>query len=277
MFTAYPSIAAGWDLERVVVHLSAHPNVHGLLAIGSTASGEDGPHSDIDLVVVVDDACDDLRLALTTIDGRLADVLFVTDRQLASWPIATGQRAWDPTQLRRWWRGGRILYDPDRRLSAAQELARSSLAEDEYGPAARYGIWFSVNYNLTQNQRLARSDDPIYAAALDVRLLYALTEIWQGYFVLRDLPLRGEKAQIRYLQNADPGFLSGFQACLEEKDRSARLRCCAELAQLALAPVGPVWAADATGILPWPSAEGDDRAHTAAVAAWADLFSQGPG
>ncbi len=277
MFTAYPSIAAGWDLERAVVHLSAHPNVHGLLAIGSTASGEDGPHSDIDLVVVVDDACDDLRLALTTIDGRLADVLFVTDRQLAAWPAAANARSWDPAQLGRWLRDGRILFDRDERLAVAQALARSSPLSAERGDAERYGVWFSVNYNLAQNQRLLRSDDPVYGATFDVRLLSALTDIWQGYFALRDLPPRGEKAQIRYLQNADPGFLSGFQACLEEKDRSARLRRCAELAQLALAPVGPVWAAEATGILPWPGAEGHDRTHTAAVAAWADLFSQGPG
>ncbi len=270
MFSTCPSISADLSFAHVIARLSDHPRVHGLLKIGSTAVDRPTTHSDFDLVVVVDETLADLSLALTHIEGRLADLLFVTIPQLERWPEPAGARAWQPIQLWRWLRGGRIVFDRDGRLTAAQTRAEAIQVSDRLDPQARYATWFSVNYNLAQTRRMWAAEDPVYRMAIELRLLYSLNDVWRAYFELRDLPQRGEKEQIRYLAGADPEFLQAFQACLGERDSDARLTRYTGLAQACLAPVGELWAADATGVLPWPDV--DEHAYDLAVAAWRSLF-----
>jgi len=275
MFSPLPSNAATWSFEQTLTHLGAHPSVLGLLTIGSTASGHETPASDYDLVVVVADAFGPVRLALTTIAGRLADVLFVTGAQLERWPEPGGAQAWPPAQLARWLRGGRIVSDRLGLLAKTQARALTTALDESPDQAARAATWFSVNYNLAQTRRMLASDDPVYRTAVALRLLYSLTDLWHAYFDLRDLPHRGEKAQIRHVMEADPAFLASFMACLGETDPAARWHRYADLARHSLAPVGDLWPADATGVLPWSATDDDpEHSHASAVTAWRSLFTE---
>jgi predicted nucleotidyltransferase len=109
-------------LEDIVARLGRHPAVAGLLSVGSAVTGEFGPVSDHDLVVVLHDSPRAWYVGVAWIAGRLADLLFVAldavrsvgtkDIQLSSGdelePVA------------RWVSEGRILADPGGVLAATQ-------------------------------------------------------------------------------------------------------------------------------------------------------------
>ena len=269
-----PTPTNGLPLAEVVARLARHDAVDGLLLIGSTGREQLNPASDYDLVLVLNHMPLPLRVALTYIDGRLADIIFVDAAELAAFtggqPPA-GSVVWGEAALARWLRGGTIAYDNTGRLAAAQAAARARPPEptDEGG---RFSAWFSINYNLRQNLRMAASGDETYLTALDIRLLYCLSDCWWHYFLLRGLPERGEKAQVRYLEAHDPPYLALFRRCLAEGDRDRRFALYRELAGLTVAPAGGLWADDATSVLPETGAAWTPDAPARALAFWEDLF-----
>jgi hypothetical protein len=239
-------------LAEVIARLARHDAVDGLLLIGSTGREQLNPASDYDLVLVLNRAPLPLRVALTYIDGRLADIIFVDAGELPALrdgPAAGGPVVWGEAALGRWLRGGTIVYDRTGELAAAQAAALARPPE-EPAEGDLFSAWFSINYNLRQNLRMAASSDNTYLTALDLRLLYCLSDCWWHYFLLRGLPERGEKAQVRYLQAHDPEFLALFRQCLTEGDRDRRFALYQRLAGLTVAPAGGLWADDATSVLP---------------------------
>ena len=271
MFSTRQAVTADRPFETVVAQLQQRPDVHGLLAIGSTGSGDRNESSDIDLVIVVEPGRGVPRLALSVIDGGVADVLFVTGDEVKRWPDPGGAPSWPVETLGRWLRTGRILFDRSGLLADARGRALGTHGRPSADVTGRYSTWFSINYNLVQNRRMARSADPIYAMALELRLLYSLSDLWQAYFALRDLPQRGEKEQIRYLQEADPDYLQLFQHTLTTADLQTRLALSADLAERCLEPAGGVWPAESACVLPWSDPPSDDDVN-AAWAGWEALF-----
>lgn len=274
MFHAQPALPSDRSFEQILSQLETNPHVHGLLTIGSRPLGRAGPESDFDLVVVVDDALASLSVALTTIEGRLADLIFVTSGQLERWPEPVGERAWAPARLAHWLRGGQIAFDRHGRLADAQRRAQALVLEETSDTHTHYATWFGVNYNLAQNRRMWRSADPTYRLAVELRLLYSLNEVWHAYFRLRDLPQRGEKEQIRYLAEADPAFLHDFQALLGEREADQRLTLYVSVAAIALAPAGGLWPEAASAVLCWPPNRGVELEPDAPRAAWRMLFEE---
>lgn len=269
MFSARLAATADWPFEKVVAMLRERAAVHGLLAIGSTGSEKQNDSSDIDLVIIVEPGRGAPRLALSVIDGVVADLLFVQVDALKCWPDPVGVQSWPAETLGRWLRSGRILFDRSGLLAEAQDraLLRSELPGVD--GAGRYSTWFSINYNLIQNRRMASSADPIYAMALELRLLYCLNDLWHAYFHLRDLPQRGEKDQIRHLQVADPDYLRLFQNAMRTVDARERLTISEELANRCLEPVGGVWPPGSTCVVPWSAS---DEGMASAWAGWEALF-----
>jgi hypothetical protein len=246
--------------------------VDGVLLIGTTGSANLTPASDYDLIVLLSQMPAPLHVGLTYIDGRLADVIFVTTEEIDRL-LALGeevkQDSWDD-RLFAWLRSGHIAFDRSNRLTLGQAKAKHvhSMPQDE---GERYGLWFGINYNVRQTLRILSSDDPVYAMTVDLRLLYSLADIWTAYFRLRGLPWQGEKMAIRYLMEHDPDYLQLFQACLAEPDRKSKVEQYVTLAHLALAPMGGLWAEGSTafqfhGGQPWHS--GQDEA---ALAFWEEL------
>ena len=274
-----PTLPSVWDalaVEEVVARLAEHGAVEGVFAIGSIGREAFNPQSDYDLILVLRRPPVRLRVALTFVGGRLADIIFVEAEEIESLLAPDGAPApaiWGAAQVRRWLCAGQILFDRAGLLQRAQE---SALAAPEPGPGEGeiYGAWFSVNYNLAQNRRMAASTDPAYLTALDLRLLFCLHDLWWYYFIFRGLPQRGEKAQVRYLETHDPDYMALFRVCLVEGDRRRKFQLYEELAHRTLAPLGAPWADRATAVLPEPGPAWTEGDLQAALGYWEELTGQ---
>ena len=247
MTPSFPTIRSRSNeltLAEVIARLGQHAAVEGVLLIGSTGQETLTPASDYDLIVILSSMPAPLHVALTYIDGRLADVIFVIvaaiDRILVSAELHEDVDSMDG-KLIRWLQRGQIVFDRTGRVRQAQTRVGSGQWLRPANDAELYAGWFSINYNVRQTRRMLASDDPVYQTAVDYRLLYTLAELWLHYFRMRRLPWEGEKGAVRYLAAHDPAYLELFHRCLAEQDRARKVSLYEQLADLTLAPVGGLW------------------------------------
>jgi hypothetical protein len=135
---------------------------------------------------------------------------------------------------------GRIAYDPSEKLTRLQSSNVRIEADDTATPHL-FNLWYAVNFNLAHGARMLQSDDEIYLMAMDMRFLYMLDEVMQVYMQARDIPQRGEKATVRYLQEHHPDDLALYQKALHATDRREKFAHYRAFAEIALAPLGGVW------------------------------------
>jgi hypothetical protein len=244
-----PAPLATRSLLDAVAHLASSPIVEGIIAFGSTGLLDQRPYADFDLFLLVGQWPPSVRVALTTIAGRLTDLLFTQPQAIARIMAAQAPldaSSWDG-RLARALRSGRVLFDRTGQLATAQrhleQLPPSAVVASDVDA---YRAWFRINYNRLQTRRMLDSGDPDYLLAVDARLLYMVSETFTGYFAVRGLIWDGEKAAVRYLRAHDAAFLNQFRACLGATDRQDRFRQYERLAQHALAPLGPLWDAATT-------------------------------
>lgn len=245
-----PATTSALSLDAVLARLVASLDVEGIVTVGSTASGTLTPTSDYDVFVAVASESPPLDLALTVVDGRVAEFYFFAlafvERAAAEISTTTGD-TWAGSIAPRL-ATGTLVFDRHGRLAAARETIRAGLPLVPYVAGVPYAAWFKVNYTLVQMRRMARSDDPVYHAALDYRLLYCLAELWTAYCAVRGLPWRGEKEFVRHATAHDPDYLARFERCVAETDRERKIVLYSALAQHTLAPVGGLWAEDVTAV-----------------------------
>ena len=245
------SKSAEMTLDEVVSRLSTHARVEGVLLIGSAGADKLTPASDSDVVVVLTDIPAALDpCGVTTIDGRLTDLLFVSTGQLDEIMELTAPvdgQVW-LGRIVRWFENGTILFDREGRLARVGEKARSGQWMLPPGTDPR-GAWRGVNFNLAHNKRLLKSEDPVYVIAAELRCaLYGTADLLFNYFEIRQLVWEGEKAAVRYLMTEDPGYLEGLRRFAGEGDLARKLDLYEELAAMTVAPVGELWA-DGTTVL----------------------------
>lgn len=235
-------------LDDVIARLSVRAEVEGLLTIGSTETGGMTPVSDYDLVIVLSEMPAPLHVGVTWIAGRLADLLFVRAEvveRIAVQGEPVTRDAWQGRMVR-WLRDGAIRYDRAGTLARAAEMARAGDLLLPIGADEAYAAWFGAYYNLHHTRRLLRSSDPVHETTIDLRLLYSLSDLWTGYFLVRGLLWEGEKAAIRYLADHDPAYLALFRDCLAETGRARKVDLYTRLVHATMAPAGPPWAAGET-------------------------------
>jgi len=262
-------------LDEFTKRLRRHAEVDGLIVLGSGGRGALGPHSDYDLLLVLETLPAPLSVGLTWLDGRLTDLIFVTtaelDRLLSGGPVAVPADGLAGRRIA-WLRDGRIALDRTGRLAAIQ----TALQTEGWtrGPVwgEQYRTWFGLNYDLAQTRRLAANPDPAAQAVVDVRLAFGLSNVWFAYFQLRGLPLFGKRAA-EHLAEHDPEFLALFQRCAGEPDRMKRLALYAELVARTTAPLGGVWAEDTTALQFQAEADIEPATVQAALAWWEELVS----
>jgi hypothetical protein len=252
MFPTRQSITHIMTLAEVIERLRQQPAVTGLVTMGTTGSDHLRPESDYDLVVVLAAMPVALHVALTTVDGRLTDVIFLHQNEIET--MLTADEPFDPDtlpgKLVYWLHQGEVHFD---RFGHLTQI-KASTAEGDWqrGPDTDqlFGVWFGANYNLQQTRRMMTSDDPVYQMAVDIRLLYALSDLWLAYFRARAVPWRGEKESVRWLQQHEPDFLTHFQQLLAESDRQRKMELYEQVAAAAIAPIGLLWETPFTAIMP---------------------------
>ena len=239
-----PSKSHTMTLEQVIARLSRHRAVEGILIIGSAVQSELTPASDYDLVLVLSGMPAPLHVALTSIDRRLADIIFITTAQIdeiLDLDAPVDGDAWIG-RIVRWLLGGEIAYDRTGNLRRAQEkVGRGGWLRAKDGSGG-YGAWFKINYNLAQTRRLYTSDDPIYRATAELRTsVYGPSDLLFGYWEIRNLRWEGDKEAVRYLEAHDPHYLALFQRYLREADPGRKLALYEQLAERTTAPLGGLW------------------------------------
>ena len=121
-----------------------------------------------------------------------------------------------------WLINGKIEYDPENILLAAKNEISKNQPLQKITSSEKREFWIKINYNLIANLRYYNAKDALYHEALELRLLYSTSEIFNAYLSFRNIPWRGEKFAIQYFKKNDSEMLSVFKKytssiSLEEK------------------------------------------------------------
>lgn len=198
------------QLTDVIKHLSARNEVVSLFTTGTTASGLN-PSSDIDLVVILADNQKGIRSAYTTIENRFADIFFFDTafvKRVSEMENIPGNGF--EGMFVTWLAKGVIEKDVSGDLAQLKTRAEKKARSFSISLEEKQESWFKINYNFIANQRYFKSEDTVYHKALEIRLMYSVVELLVAYFTLREIPWRGEKEAITYLEKNDTKTLESF-------------------------------------------------------------------
>ena len=232
------------DFETLVERLKKSPKVVGLMFLGSTGQPTLNAFSDRDLLIVLDECDPEVTSGAVFCGDVLVDLVLVTRQQvedlIAAEPGSVSLS--DPrASFYNWVPSGTIALD---RCGCLESL-RNAMRRDGSVPKLTEGE--SVKrvdralYNLAQTQRMSGSPDSVYEQAVDLRMLYQLSDLMVDYFNLRGLPWRGEKEAIRHWQSFDADYIDLFMRCYWERRRAERVRLYAELVEATIEPVDFEW------------------------------------
>lgn len=262
------------SLDEVVARLTQHQEIESIAILGSGAKGILNPASDYDVLVVLSEMPVPVSLVLTTIEGRLAEVVFFSADTIEQWLTMEtfDAESYAGSMLRRLQKA-RVAFDRTGRITRLYEKALSSSWKEEHDQQKIWEAWFNCNYDLQHTKRLLTSTDPVYLMAGDLRLLTNISNLLKTYFLIRQVPWQGEKEAFRHLSSHDPAYLEVFQYCLAETNRERKVDFYEKMAALTLAPLGALWSYDATAIELRTEGDIQPELLQAAFAWWEDLIS----
>jgi hypothetical protein len=123
-----------------------------------------------------------------------------------------------------WLTKATIKFDKSGKLSELKEKITDLSNKIVIPQSEKDSFWQKINYNVVANNRYFESGDPIYHQALEMRLLYSVSEVLTGYFVFRDILWRGEKTAIKYLKENDADFYEAFTRYTEATNLEDRFK-----------------------------------------------------
>ena len=210
------------SLAELIEKLESSPRVVGIFTTG-TAAIKLNPESDIDLVIVLDKNSEGIKSIYTTIENHFSDIFFFNVdfiNKLKNEQEIRGN-SFDG-MFADWLINGKIEYDPENILLAAKNEISKNQPLQKITSSEKREFWIKINYNLIANLRYYNAKDALYHEALELRLLYSTSEIFNAYLSFRNIPWRGEKFAIQYFKKNDSEMLSVFKKytssiSLEEK------------------------------------------------------------
>jgi predicted nucleotidyltransferase len=244
-----PSPSSDLSLDQVFARLKSHKQVKGVLLLGSVTTDAFNPASDYDLVILLDLDDRPWFVGVTQIDHRLADLIFVSHEaaQKAACFDSSVEAPEELAPIRRWLKMGTIVHDPQGLLQAAQKTLRERDWKAVPSSRAAYGAWFAINYNLAQTRRLLSSPDPAYQGTAAVRMaVYGHSDVWFGYFTIRQMEWPGDKAAYRCLQREAPEFLEAYEEFIRAAEPKDKLAKYEKVTALAAKPYGGLWPVEIT-------------------------------
>lgn len=231
------------QLETIVKNLKNNDNIDSVFLTGSYATGQKTAHSDIDLIVVFNDNSKNIKALYTWIDDVFADVFFFDTLDIKRIEDAREFFANDMDAIFISWLGkSTILFDKTGQVTNLKSKFESKqdlviIPQDE-----KKQRWQKINYNFIANQRYFESGISLYLEALEIRLLYSVAELINGYFEFRDIPWRGEKQAIQYFKDNDEVFYKKFLEYSNTGDINKRFKLYAELVSITTTEAFPIWA-----------------------------------
>ena len=266
------------NFDSLIENLKTSPAVDGLMLIGSAAQDTLNAHSDRDLLVVLNHRPIQITNGTAFCDGVLVDLIIQTREEINNLVRAEpgSISLYDSAaSFFRWALSGTIILDRSRCL----ERLRGRIARDEIGPTLSEGESLSradkALYNLAQTRRMSNSPDSLYQRAVDLRMLYQLSDLMVDYFNMRGMAWAGEKEAIRYWQTSDPEYLDLFMACYWETDRKERVQLYKRLVQATIEPAGFSWDRDGPMLRLYPSSLMTRENLVEAREFWKSLVSEG--
>jgi predicted nucleotidyltransferase len=265
------------SLDEVIDRLSQRPEVDGIVVIGSLSGKQFKPHSDYDLLLVMNQMPVPLQVGLTYINGRLTDIIFTTFKQINHCMVDTASTALDEEtyKILSWLQQGEVRHDRGGKLAIAKKMLSVGKWDEKHeDTAAIYGRWQNTNYNIAQHRRMLESGDEIYDTALSLRFLYMCRQLWEDYFLVRGLKSQGDKQDIRYLKEIEPSFLSSFQELLACQDLTEKQVQYEAVAAGVFAPFATMWDEGETSMVIYANGKWQPGKIQEALDFWATLVSE---
>jgi hypothetical protein len=250
-----PSLSHHLSIDEAIARLSASSLVDGVAEFGSRAASQSGPASDYDLLILVVALPAPVFQMITTIGGRLADIVLVetqTADLLLSAQAPPKARSFEALFVQKM-QIAQIHYDASGRLRGVKQLvtsdawlAKSTAFQTE---SDAYSAWFWQSFGLLHLERMAQSSDPVHLSAADMLFTACLSGTWRSYFDIRGIAWEGEKAAVRYWTEHATDYLAVVRRCLAACDRTEKMACYRRLVELTLAPLGPVFDRGETAVI----------------------------
>jgi hypothetical protein len=238
------SISDHLTFSEALARLMSSPHVDGIAEFGSRSAGGAAKVSDYDLLLLVKALPRRVFQLVTTINGRLADIVLLevaTAEALLATKSPPSAKTIEAMFVQKM-QSARILYDASGRLQKIQQLATSpdwigarASSPSEY---EAYALRFWLSHGLMHLERMAGADDPLHNLAAEMMLTSCLAYTWRSYFEARKLAWQGEKAAIRHWEAQDDDYLLAVRKCLASQDLLAKVAQYRVLVILTLAPIG---------------------------------------
>jgi hypothetical protein len=217
-------------LSQIINNLGKHQDVDGVFITGSQGDNHK-QYSDIDLVIVLNNNHHKINSLYTWIDGKFADVFFFDNSDIERLMTKNDIEANSMDAIFiDWLRKATIHFDK----SGILNKLKYGLASKTFPIpiSEKQQFWQKINYNLVANTRYFQSNDSLYHDALEIRLLYSVSELLCGYFEFRDIPWRGEKTAIKYFQVNDVKFYDKFISYTKASNLGDRFKAYQDLVKL---------------------------------------------
>jgi hypothetical protein len=228
-------------LPQTIEKLKLHQDVDAVFLTGSQGN-EHKPYSDIDLVIILNKHAYDLTSLYTWIDDKFADIFFFDQADLER--IDTTKElpgnAMDAVFVS-WLQKATIQFDKTGKLTDLKNKADELNKKVSIPKSEKDLFWQKINYNFVANTRYFESNDTTYHEALEVRLLYSVSEVFTGYFEFRGILWRGEKSAMKYLKENDTNFYNVFIAYTKAVDLSDKFNKYSDLVKMVFTDGYKLW------------------------------------
>lgn len=204
------------SLAKVIENLKASAQVVGIFTTGSSSSKLQF-YSDIDLVIILKRNSEKIKSIYTILDQQFADIFFFDIAFLNNVKLKNNLLANNFEGIFVTWLSKSVIhYDPIGVLEKYKKifLRKKMLIAD----SEKQECLVKINYSYIVNKRYYSAKNRVYSRALQLRLAYSVIELSTAYCAFREIPWRGEKDFISYLEKNDKKYLKALLNYFESEN-----------------------------------------------------------
>ena len=222
-------------IDEMLLLLKSNPNVLGLMEYGSSYKREHHKVGDYDLLVFLRSKDNDVESLHFYVSDTPIDLNVRTLKEIRELEAA---EEFETALLE-----GRIIYDPTGEVS--REIEKLKVRHEKRKPErlSEHSIAFTRHGHRHIFDKLKGrfGTDPLLSEFLLGTNIYWLV---RTYFNVRNLPYKGEKYSLNYLQQKEPGIHHAIQEYYSAKSLQEKVEISKKITELVLEPVGGQWRND---------------------------------